>query len=107
MNYLATKNNNEAAKVAAFRKTPYVPWDADEVRETRFGLRVPSIRLDSIKGWRLVDALSIINTLNLRQAIIDKIEASGAPLGLAKLEDFRLGFFEPLPEAHEPRKAAR
>lgn len=105
MSVLAQINNAEAAKRAARNGTPYVPWNEDEVREERFGLRVPSLTSLTVKGWKLVGHLSIIRTLNLRQAIIDKLASHNGALGLAKLPGYDLGFFEPLPEAHLPGKA--
>jgi hypothetical protein len=108
-NALATKNNNEAARLAAIRGTPYVPWNAAETRELDFPKRIPYIGKDEPKGWqRLTTDRCLHSTVETTVTKWINANPTGT-LGFAIvwLPDgwVALGIFKPLPEAHEPRKA--
>jgi hypothetical protein len=106
-NFLATINNNAAAKRAAFKKTPYVPWNRAEVLEKGFLDRLP--RLTSHKtpnGWERVDSWTISQDYHAGTlADIDAVLSTAkVTLGFAFIDDL-IAVYKPLPEAHEPDKS--
>lgn len=100
MNYLATKNNNEAAKRAARNGTPYVPWDVAETTEPGILLRIPA--LDAApRGWQQLSPV-VLHLLDVCEE-----DTYGFAFLPADRNRGTVTVFRPLPEAHEPRSADR
>ena len=99
---LAALNNNAAAKRAAFKKTPYVPWNADEIIEPGFLRRIPFLPGNyQPKGWTKVREIRPTDYFNLLDQAHDALVA-GETVGYTKIEH---GVYKPLPEAHEPGRS--
>jgi hypothetical protein len=99
---LAALNNNAAAKRAALKKTPYVPWNAEETLEPDFLSRIPNIGNAEPKGWKLHGDYPLIVALEVIERFIG---VSDATWGFAEKIGGRLAVYRPLPEAHEPDKS--
>ena len=100
---LATLNNNAAAKTARDRKTPYVPWNIDEVREPGFIGRIPFIGAADPDGWLRVSVEKAARPLtNIENWLSIEKEPVGFGWIPADGGIYTLGVYKPLPEAHQP-----
>jgi hypothetical protein len=111
---LSVLNNHEAAKVAARRGTPYVPWNKAEVLSAGFLDRLPKLGLKTPVGWQRVDSWTVdldhlkttVGQLGLLYDIEDVLSTAKVTLGFAFVDDLCV-VYKPLPQAHETLKSDR
>ena len=107
---LAVLNNNEAAKIAVRKGTPYVPWNKQELFSSGFLARLPKLGLKTPEGWQRVDSWTVEETettagqLGLLYDIEDVLTTAKVTLGFAFVGDLCV-VYKPLPQAHAPGKA--
>ena len=109
---LAALNNNAAAKRAAFKKTPYVPWNKQEVLSAGFLDRLPILGPKTPRGWHRVGSWTVTADdlagpcPSLLYDIDDVLSTAKVTLGFAFVDDL-IAVYKPLPEAHEGRRSER
>ena len=96
---LAAINNACAAKTARERKTPYVPWNTAETRETGFIHRIPNVA-GALPGWFKITGFR--GTVDeIKKFISSTVNIYGGTLGFGFIGPGVVAAFEALPEAHE------